>query len=248
MKYRIATGVLMFVAFIIIALLDIYWLNFLIFGALVALATRESLALWRLEAQSWQIAAALIFFCIVPFAGGIAATALVGILLITIIAGYLAYIKAADLKAICPLIYPVLPLFLLFGVYHQFGMAAFSWLIFSVIAADTGAFFGGKFFGTRAFSKSSPNKTVEGAVFGVLFGTLIGWIFGLVFIDIGGLTALFGAFLMAAFSVFGDLFESYLKRAAEIKDSGSILGSHGGILDRIDGALFAAVALLLILI
>ena len=51
---------------------------------------------------------------------------------------------------------------------------------------------------------------------------------------------------MSVFGVFGDLFESYLKRLANVKDSGEILPGHGGILDRIDGYLFGAIAMLLV--
>jgi phosphatidate cytidylyltransferase len=54
------------------------------------------------------------------------------------------------------------------------------------------------------------------------------------------------AFILAVSSVFGDLFESYLKRQAEIKDSGNILPGHGGILDRVDGYLFSSVILFII--
>ena len=54
--------------------------------------------------------------------------------------------------------------------------------------------------------------------------------------------------IVVLFGIFGDLFESYLKRAANIKDSGSLFPGHGGMLDRIDGYLFGAVGAVLVLI
>ena len=59
--------------------------------------------------------------------------------------------------------------------------------------------------------------------------------------------ALFIALIVATASVFGDLFESYLKWEADVKDSGSILPGHGGILDRTDGYLFGGVIMLILL-
>ena len=65
--------------------------------------------------------------------------------------------------------------------------------------------------------------------------------------NISTLGAIVISVVVAIASVFGDLFESYLKRLAKIKDSGDILPGHGGILDRTDGYLFAGVIMLLIL-
>ncbi|MGK0255930.1 MAG: phosphatidate cytidylyltransferase, partial [Arcobacteraceae bacterium] len=65
--------------------------------------------------------------------------------------------------------------------------------------------------------------------------------------EIGLLMALFISILVAIASVFGDLFESYLKREADVKDSGDILPGHGGILDRTDGYLFGGIVMLVLL-
>ncbi|HIP62231.1 MAG TPA: CDP-archaeol synthase, partial [Sulfurovum sp.] len=93
----------------------------------------------------------------------------------------------------------------------------------------------------------SPNKTLEGFVGGVIAGTTGGSIIAVSLMDISFLAALVISLLAAKTSIFGDLFESYLKRRAGVKDSGSILPGHGGVLDRIDGYLFAGVVMFVLL-
>lgn len=109
---------------------------------------------------------------------------------------------------------------------------------FLVWGADAGAYFVGKAMGQRKLApKVSPGKTWEGALGGALVGVLAAFAFGYflieavpekLFLTLLSLTAL------VVVSVFGDLFESILKRTAGAKDSGRLLPGHGGILDRID--------------
>jgi phosphatidate cytidylyltransferase len=123
-------------------------------------------------------------------------------------------------------------------------MSAFGWLLVVVAFTDIGAYYVGKNFGTKKFSPTSPKKTLEGVYGGIFFGSLFGamvsfdeFSFGLAFFISG---------LVSVASVFGDLFESYLKREAGIKDSGNILPGHGGVLDRVDGYLFGGVVMLIL--
>lgn len=124
-------------------------------------------------------------------------------------------------------------------------------LVFVVFAGDTLALYTGTFLGRRKLCpKISPQKTVEGALGGLGGSLLAGVIMKLsVFHGVGwGATVLFCLAVGAAGQV-GDLFESQMKRAGGIKDSGAILPGHGGMLDRIDALLFAgpvAYALLLL--
>ena len=87
----------------------------------------------------------------------------------------------------------------------------------------------------------SPKKTVEGALGGVVFGTALFTIVGAWWLPAvpAGFRALVGVTIVAL-GIAGDLFESMLKRSANVKDSSSLIPGHGGILDRIDALLFAA--------
>jgi phosphatidate cytidylyltransferase len=109
-------------------------------------------------------------------------------------------------------------------------------------AADVGAYFAGRRFGKHKLApRISPGKTwegVAGGMGGVLVLALIGlyWHGG----DISAGTLLPASLLAGAISVVGDLFESYYKRSAGVKDSSDLLPGHGGILDRLDSVLAAA--------
>lgn len=113
-----------------------------------------------------------------------------------------------------------------------------------VWVADTAAYFAGSRFGrTRLAPHISPGKTVEGVIGGVLGVVLLAWLCGTMFwkFEARLLAGWIGlSILTGLFSVVGDLTESKLKRIAKVKDSGTLLPGHGGVLDRID-ALTAAV-------
>ncbi|WP_319557597.1 phosphatidate cytidylyltransferase [Thiomicrorhabdus sp.] len=112
-----------------------------------------------------------------------------------------------------------------------------------VWAMDTGAYFSGKRFGRHKLARHvSPGKTWEGVVGGALVAFVFSWLsLSAMFAgsDYSALPAAIMLAFIAVLSVFGDLFESVLKRQVSIKDSGKILPGHGGILDRIDSLLIA---------
>ncbi|MBW2145765.1 MAG: phosphatidate cytidylyltransferase [Deltaproteobacteria bacterium] len=114
--------------------------------------------------------------------------------------------------------------------------------VISTLLVDTGAFYGGYFFGRKKLCPSiSPNKTVEGAVGGMLGGLLgVSACKLVLFPQISPAKVLLLATGIGLMSQIGDLCESMLKRSLNIKDFGSSLPGHGGFLDRIDSFLFTA--------
>ncbi len=125
------------------------------------------------------------------------------------------------------------------------------WLLIVIFANDTGAFYTGTFFGKHKLAPNiSPNKTIEGSMGGIGFSMVMGFAFSFVFFDSLSLALLTipCSFMMAVAGQMGDLFESALKRASKIKDSGRILPGHGGMLDRIDGLLLAIPVLYIYLV
>lgn len=107
---------------------------------------------------------------------------------------------------------------------------------------DTGAYAIGRMFGARKLApRLSPRKTVEGLVGGFLIGTLAFWFAGLYQDWLSGADALLIGAAVAAVAPVGDLFESLVKRDLGRKDTGTIFGAHGGLLDRLDALLFTVV-------
>lgn len=112
---------------------------------------------------------------------------------------------------------------------------------------DTFAYICGKSFGKRKlFEKMSPKKTIEGFVGGLFFTLIASYILSVYFTFFDLKTWLLTAILVSTLGTIGDLVESKFKRQAEVKDSGSIMPGHGGILDRLDSVIFATPFLYLI--
>lgn len=114
-----------------------------------------------------------------------------------------------------------------------FGLLAMTWM------NDTGAYLVGSQIGkNKLFPRISPGKTWEGSMGGVVVTFIIAYLLSLLFDDLRLRDWLFLAAIVALFGSIGDLVESMLKRSLNIKDSGSLLPGHGGILDRFDAFIF----------
>jgi phosphatidate cytidylyltransferase len=156
-----------------------------------------------------------------------------------------AYNKELAWKDFLPFIYPTAGMLFIFTMYQEYQVISLLWLLVVVAMTDVGAYAVGKSIGKTPFCATSPNKTMEGVLGGIAVATLSGMFIGLSIVDFT--TSVLISFFVAVSSIFGDLFESSLKRAAGVKDSGALLPGHGGVLDRIDGYLFGAVVMLILM-
>jgi phosphatidate cytidylyltransferase len=114
---------------------------------------------------------------------------------------------------------------------------------FAIISAtDVAAYFAGKTFGRHKLIPAiSPNKTWEGLLGGVSAAVITGLIFSLyMHLSYSYLFIGFISTVLAILAQAGDIFESFMKRKAGVKDSGNLIPGHGGILDRLDGYMFTA--------
>ena len=125
------------------------------------------------------------------------------------------------------------------GGYDE-GFSIVLWAFIITWTADIGAFFVGRAFGGPKLAPTiSPNKTISGLIGGMVAATLLGGIWAM-YRDLSwGWLALAPVFAFAA--AMGDLFESGLKRRAGVKDTGTLIPGHGGVLDRLDGLVPVAV-------
>jgi phosphatidate cytidylyltransferase len=120
------------------------------------------------------------------------------------------------------------------------------WMLAIVWACDIGAFFAGRSIGgPKLAPRLSPNKTWAGLIGGILLATTLA---AILYANYGlPLRLLLATPLLAALAQGGDLYESWLKRRAGVKDSGNSLPGHGGVLDRLDGLVpVAPIAALLV--
>ncbi|HTE80524.1 MAG TPA: phosphatidate cytidylyltransferase [Reyranella sp.] len=135
-------------------------------------------------------------------------------------------------------VYSIAALLALLWLRHQptYGRETIIWILACVWATDIGAYFIGSFAGGAKLAPSiSPSKTWSGLVGGMCFSAVVSAACGLVF-DAGETLMLAAIGLtIAVVAQGGDLLESAAKRRAGVKDSGSLIPGHGGVLDRIDG-------------
>ena len=128
-----------------------------------------------------------------------------------------------------------------YEIHKSEGSIFFLYIISICFLTDIGGYIFGKLIGGKKLSKISPNKTISGTI-----GSFIFSIFPLIiFLNLGYLNLEFDlnnillCLLVSLISQLGDLFISFFKRKAKIKDTGKLLPGHGGVLDRVDGIIFA---------
>ena len=128
-------------------------------------------------------------------------------------------------------------MFLFFSNYIQLKIIIFS-LLLGCIASDIGGFIFGKIFKGPKLTKISPNKTISGSIVSLFSTSIIISSSFFYFTESFSYNILIVSIFTSIACQFGDLFFSYLKRKAKIKDTGNFLPGHGGVLDRLDGIFF----------
>lgn len=144
--------------------------------------------------------------------------------------------------------YILLPCFSLIGLRmlqftdHPLSFWPTLYVIAVVAATDTGAYISGRCIGGPKLAPSiSPKKTWSGLLGGMSSGVVVSYLLSSELVIPSNLPeAIAVGMIVAVVSQMGDLFESWIKRKAGVKDSGTLLPGHGGLLDRVDGLLFAA--------
>ena len=126
--------------------------------------------------------------------------------------------------------------------YYSDGKLIIFWLFSIVCASDSAAYiFGSIIKGKKLFPSISPNKTWSGFIFSLVFSVISSCVFSFYFNLVNIYYAMILGLIIGLSTSIGDLFESYLKRINNKKDTSKIIPGHGGILDRLDGFLFAIV-------
>jgi len=146
------------------------------------------------------------------------------------------------LATLIALVYIALPLAALVQIRLIAGPGAVFLVMLTIVISDTAQYYTGRAFGRRPLAPAiSPKKTIEGAIGGFVFGTIALVVIGAFWAPQLGIGArLVLGVAVVALGIAGDLFESFLKRRAGVKDSSALIPGHGGVLDRIDALLFAA--------
>lgn len=240
-KERIVTGLALVGAVLLIGFINNFYVMWFTLGVIYLLAFKEASKLFEVENNSLLIYAAGIWLLALVYPHADNIFFLAGI----VYASAVAYNKELGWKEFLPFAYPTAGMLFVLAMYQEYGIMSLLWLLVVVAMTDVGAYAVGKSIGKTPFCATSPNKTMEGVVGGIVVATFSGMFVGLSVVDIG--ISFIVSFLVATSSIFGDLFESYLKRKAGVKDSGDLLPGHGGVLDRIDGYLFGAIVMLVLL-
>ncbi len=241
LQQRILTGIALLALVGFIGWIDNFFIMWAFLGIIYMFAFYEAMKLFKLVSPPAYFWAALLWIIAYFYPNPDDLFFLIAI----IFASSLAYMHNFDKRLLLPFLYPVSGILFFLILYQDFGIASMFWLLVTVALTDIGAFFTGKAIGKTKFSDTSPNKTLEGVFGGVILATIAGSFAGLYVVEFW--IAFIVTFVTAIASIFGDLFESYLKREAGVKDSGDLLPGHGGILDRIDGYLFGAIMMVIAL-
>lgn len=252
LKQRIITAAILIpIVIAVIFLLDTVWFSAL-FAVFVAIGAWEWAGLCKLS-KKYQYIYSLITVLILAGLYSASDSDLYNSVILSgvvywIIAVILVFLyqKQRNLLPKSPLVLLIVGLLLLIPMwvsltvlksFPENGATLIMFLMLLIWGADTAAYFVGKKWGKRRLaSRVSPGKTWEGSIGGIVAGIIIALTYVIVSNAISnhGMALIGLSILTVSISIIGDLMESMVKREADIKDSGSILPGHGGVMDRID--------------
>jgi len=238
---RVITGLALVLAVLFIGWIDNFFVMWFVLGVIYLLAFKEATKLFGVDSRGLMKYALGLWLLAGVYPYGDDLFVLAGVAY----ASAVAFNKDLAWKNFLPFIYPTAGMLFILTMYQEYNVVSLLWLLIVVALTDVGAYAVGKSIGKTKFCETSPNKTMEGVAGGILVATIGGMFVGLSIVDLW--TAFIISFVVATSSIFGDLYESSLKRAAGVKDSGDLLPGHGGVLDRIDGYLFGAIVMLVLL-
>jgi len=167
------------------------------------------------------------------------------ILICFLIANYEWYILSKDkIYSFFGYIFITISFYTFFKLKNDFDLGLIILILLICISTDIGGYLFGKIFKGPKLTKFSPKKTYTGMIGSFLLPIFLLFIFSFLSFAFNGLynfnfEILIFTLLLSAVSQLGDIFISYFKRLAKIKDTGNIIPGHGGLLDRIDGMIFA---------
>ena len=174
-------------------------------------------------------------------------------MLITILGIFLAVIfnKNKWFVPITSYFYLAFPFYILIFLnkYYIDGKILTFWLFFIVCSSDSSAYiFGSMIKGRKFFPSISPNKTWAGFIASLIFSAIASAIFSFYFNIMNFFYSLLAGLVIGLFTSLGDLFESYLKRINNKKDTSKLIPGHGGLLDRLDGFMFAILVMFIFIL
>ncbi len=251
---RLITGIIIVPALIAIIVYPYRWSDIVFLGIIIAVILRGIFEYNRMvfgDEHSLEKFEGLFIGILIPvaaYAGGLllmSATATFSFLVVFLLFLFRIKSRPSDLTILIKVIFGYM--YIAFMMAHFILLRGFEngalWVVFMVVitfSSDISAFYAGKTFGKRRlFPEISEKKTEEGAI-GSVVGTIAGClIFKILFLsELPFVHAIVIGFMGGILGQLGDLCESSIKRVSMVKDSGSLLPGHGGILDRLDSFIF----------
>lgn len=231
------------------AVLAVVWLGGWPFAVLAAAAAAILLGEWsgvsrdRYFDAAVAVAGAGLFASVLAFAAGYPEVAAILLLAGVLVGQVLAWSRDPARLFAPGVFYAGLPMVALVALRGDpaYGLFAIVWLLIIVWATDIGAYFAGRRIGgPRLAPRVSPKKTWSGAIGGLITAVVVSGLFAWAVLPGGLVAVVMLAALLSAVSQAGDILESALKRRFGVKDSSRLIPGHGGLLDRLDALVVAA--------